>query len=177
MAWQDSMIPMVRLLIADTSDVQRYDDDRIAQALVTAGLIVSQEIDLDADYVFDLTTPDIIPDPTVINDNAAIALFGLKAACLFSMNDYQKAVGAGIRVRDGDSEVDTTGRFKGYSDIINIGPCASYTKLLQNLLVKNSMGVGGAVMSPYSSGTVTWGNYTTNGSWNISRFYNDWLYW
>jgi hypothetical protein len=178
MAWREVLIPMVRAMIGDLGDPQRYDDSRIEQAILTGGLIASQEYPFDTTYSFDFSAAEILPDPTESStlDNEAIALFGLKAACILSVNDYQRAVGAGIRVRDGDSEVDTTGRFKGYSDIINVGPCASYTKLLLSLQQRASMVGGGAVSSPYSTSVDTWGVRSVNGIWHI-RGYDYWLNW
>jgi hypothetical protein len=178
MAWQDILIPMVRNLIGDLSDTPTYEDERIEQAIVTAGLIVSQEYPFQTTYTFDFSTPDLIPDPTETDtlDNAAVALFSLKAACILSMNSYQLAVGRGIRVRDGDSEVDTTGSFKGYADIIANGPCASYTKLLLSLSTKRGMNLGKAVVSPSSSGD-QWGNRGYNGIWHIRSFWDSWASW
>src|SRR5688500_10715162 len=126
MAWQDTMVPMVRVLIGDDTDTQRYESSRIEMAIVTAGLIVAQEYPFKTAYTFDLSLPEVLPDPTVILDSEAVALFTLKAACLLNLNTYQTAVGTGIRVKDGDSEVDTTGALRGYADIMRLGPCASY---------------------------------------------------
>lgn len=174
MAWQDILIPMVRTLIGDYGDIPRYANERIEQAVLTAALIVSQQYPFTTTYTLDFTAVTITPDPTetATLDNIAIALFSLKAACLLSVNDYQKAVGAGIRVRDGDSEVDTTGRFKGYSDIINIGPCGAYEKLLRDLVTKRGMNSGGAVTSPHGWGGDTWGNRGSNGIWHIRSFFD-----
>lgn len=177
--WQETLVQMVRTLIGDFSDTPRYENSRIEQAILTAALIVNQQYSFDVEYILDFSGVSITPDPTEPDsmDNAAVALIALKAACLLSLNDYQKAVGAGIRVRDGDSEVDTTGRFKGYSDIINIGPCASYEKLLRDLSTKRGMNTGGAVLSPYGWGGATWGNRDHNGTWHIRSFFDNWHLW
>jgi hypothetical protein len=144
---------MTRHLIGDLSDTPTYDDSRIQQAVVVAGLISAQEYPFDTEYTFDLDEIDISPDPTntATLDRSAMALFTLKAACMLNMNSYQSAVGTGIRVRDGDSEVDTTGSFKGYKDILEIGPCASYTKLLNKLSQNKSMNAGKAISTPAST--------------------------
>jgi hypothetical protein len=70
---------------------------------------------------------------------------------MLNLNSYQNAVGTGIRVRDGDSEVDTTSGFKGYKDILDNGPCAAYKKLLEKLRFEKSMNLGRAVTSPAST--------------------------
>ena len=182
MAWETTLVTMVRAIIGDMSASPTYTDARIQTALATAGLIVAQEYPhFTNEYSFDLATPDITPDPTDTNtlDQEAMALFSLKASCMLNLNTYQTAVGAGIKVRDGDSEVDTTGSFRGYQDIIKLGPCASYTKLLESLTIKKSMGLGGAVFSPYSNSTdSSWGaSGGFNTSWNLRGFYDSWYRW
>jgi hypothetical protein len=179
MAWDLALVNMVRALTGDVADPPAKDDDRIKQAIVVGGTIATQEYPFTTTYTFDLLVPDITPDPTepATLDNIASALFSLKAACLLTMADYQSAVGTGIRVRDGDSEVDTTAGFKGYTDIIKLGPCGAYAKLLESLLWKRGSTQGGAVYSPYSSGDGTWGITSFNGIWHIRSFYDNWLRW
>src|SRR4051812_44108982 len=110
MAWEDTLVVMVRNLIGDLGTVPVYSDERIQSAIITSGLIVSQEYIFNVAYIFDLSTPDMTPDPTETDtlDPIAVGLFTLKAACLLNTNSYQTALGGGIKVRDGDSEVDTT---------------------------------------------------------------------
>lgn len=153
MAWQTDLTIIVRNLIGDLGVTQAYDDSRIEQCLAVAGLITSQEFEFDTDYTFDLSAPDITPDPTLSStyDRSAMALFTLKAACMLNLNSYQGAVSTGIKVRDGDSEVDTTSGFKGYKDILDYGPCGAYQKLLNKLRFDNSMNLGRAVTSPAST--------------------------
>lgn len=177
MAWQDALVPMVRTLIGDDIEPSKFADSRIAQAIVVAGLLVSKDYKLAQDYSFDFSVPDISPDPLSINDTDAIALFGLKAACMLNLNSYQAAVSTGIRVRDGDSEVDTTGGFKGFSDIINLGPCAAYSRLLASLTNSRAMGVGRAVMSPFGGSEAPWGVRGINGVWHIRSFYDSYGGW
>jgi hypothetical protein len=150
MAWDDTLVTVVRNLINDVNDPQRYDDDRIVQSIITAGLISTQEFYYKLSYTFDFSAGKISPDPTNPNslEPIAMALFSLKAACILTTNDYQKAVGGGIRVKDGDSEVDTTTAFKGYKDILEIGPCGSYQKLVRERSLKDSMHRGKAIMTP-----------------------------
>ncbi len=151
MAWELSLVIMTRELIGDTdSSNYVYTDARVQSAIVTAAIISSQEYTYINSYIFDLETPEITPDPTDIStyDQAAIALFSLKAACILNMNSYQSSVKNGIKVRDGDSEVDTTGGFKGFQDILKLGPCASYEKVLSGLSSQAIGTFGRAVMTP-----------------------------
>lgn len=169
--WQTVLTTMVRNLIGDTSTTSpTYSDARVQEAIVVSGLIAAQEFDFDTDYIFDLETPDISPDPVINNDTIAMALFTLKAACILNQNSYTNAIGAGIRVRDGDSEVDTTGSFKGYRDILELGPCAAYQKLLKYRSFKDSMQRGKAVMSPLSHESLL-----VSGTYSLSTFFDSLL--
>ncbi len=143
--WQNSLIIATRAMINDLGSTPSYDDFRISQSIVVAGLITSQEFQFDTSYAFDLETPDITPDPVNTNDNPFIALTLLKTACLLTINNYQAAALNGIRIRSGDDELDLSKGFKGYEDIIKLGPCASYQKLLLHLQQQGSMGRGKAI--------------------------------
>jgi hypothetical protein len=169
MAWETTLTLIVRHLINDIS-ASAYTDSRIQQAISVAGLIVAQEFDFNTEYTFDISTPDISPDPTETStlDTVAMALFSLKAACMLTVNSYQNAIGTGIKVRDGDSEVDTTGSFKGYKDILEIGPCSSYQKLLKERTFRASMNRGKAIMSPF-----THEDFMLTGHSSVSRLFDN----
>lgn len=149
--WQSTLTTIVRTLINDLDETE-YTDDQIQKTLVIAGLQVDNSITLSQTYIFDFEDYDISPDP-VVNatfDSLAIALFTLKAACILNMNRYQKAIknGTGVKLIDDDISVDTTVNFRGYKDILELGPCKSYEKLLEEQKIKKSMKVGKAVMTP-----------------------------
>lgn len=142
MAWESSLVTITRHLIGDVDETV-YDDSRIRMALVVAGTLCINEYDFSTDYSFNLVAPDISPDPTESDslDTAAMALFSLKAASMLDVNRYQKAMesGGGARVVDGETSVDLSTGFKGYKDIIDLGPTASYNKLLKKLSAAKSM--------------------------------------
>ncbi len=162
MAWETTMVLMVRSLIGDMGSPPVYEDARIQTSIVVAGVIASQEYQFDTEYTLDLSTPDITPDPTdpSTQDDLFVALVTLKAACILSINTYQTATGRAIRVQDGDTSVSTGEGLKGYSDILKNGPCASYQQLLKSAGWKNSSGGGIAVLSPFG-----WGSADTGCSW------------
>ncbi len=174
MAWDDVLIPMVRNLINDTSDAPTYDDDRIEQAIMTAGMIVTNDFEFDVFYTFSFTTPDIDPDPTLPDtlDNEFIALVALKAACILSTNAYQLAVNNAISVRDGSSSVSTGVGLGGYADLLKNGPCGAYASLLEKLSVRAGMNNGGAVLGPHSCGD--YGPYY--GSYYDTRSFYDYVW-
>lgn len=169
--WQTVMTTMVRHLINDVDLPYKYDDQRVMTSIIIAGLQSSLEYSYDSDYVFDIEALDITPDPAASDtyDPVAMALMTLKAACIFDTNRYQGGVSQGIRVRDGDSEVDTTAGFTGYKDILLLGPCASYQKLLDITGSAKSMKLGRAIMTPISHVDFT-GSYAYN---SVERFFNN----
>lgn len=171
MSWKTTITTMIRHLANDVGSTETFTDERILTCAVVAGLIVSQEYDLSQDYSFNIDGQDITPDPVSSSDNMAVALIALKAACILDLNRYQGAVSTGIRVRDGDSEVDTTSGFKGYADIIKEGPCGAYKKLLSDASFSASMGRGKAVMTPMSHA-----DFSLSSNFDVPRFFNSLIY-
>jgi hypothetical protein len=60
------------------------------------------------------STGSITPTP----NDTIFDLIILQSECLISKNIRRQAVSKGIRVRDGDSEIDTTAGFSGHSDVV-----------------------------------------------------------
>lgn len=149
--WETDLVLMLRVLINDLNTPQSNTDAYLQRVLVAAGIIVQNEATLSYSYVFDIDAVTISPDPVDNSDVAVQALFPLKAACIINQGSYQTALGQGIRVRDGDSMVDTSVSFRGYKDILELGPCASYEKLRWQLEASSAAGAGAAgfVVSPY----------------------------
>lgn len=153
MAWDTDMVLMVRVLTNDMSAPQRNTDTYIQQVLVTAGILVDNELEFAVDYTYDITGPTISPDPISGQDIIFQSLVSLKAACLLVQGDFQLAVKQGIKVRDGDSMVDTSVGFRGYKDIIELGPCAAYERVKWDIQSGKASGqtaefIGAAVMTP-----------------------------
>ncbi len=149
MDWQTNLTLMVRVLINDLALPQKNTDDYLQQVIVTAGIIVDPEITFPFDYSYDIEAVTITPDPVVKNDIFFQSLVPLKAACIITQGNFQTALGQGIKVRDGDSAIDTTVGFRGYRDIITLGPCLSYENLKWKIESSRSRSVGSAVMTPF----------------------------
>ena len=147
MAWNSDLVLMTRVLVSDITAPQTYDDEYIRRVLITAGMMVDAEFPFDYTYVYDISALTIVPDPITSNDAPFVALIPLKAACILTQGEFKQALGQGIKVRDGDSAIDTSVSFRGYRDILELGPCAAFEKLKWSLLA--SAGVGKAVLGPY----------------------------
>lgn len=171
MDWETVLTIIVRSLIGDTNPAAYvYSDDRVAQAIVVAALLVSQDYQFSTVYTFDLSGVNIIPDPTANTsyDPIFIALVTLRAACMFLTNTMQSATLGAMKVGDGDDFVDNSGAANAYKNLISTGPCVSYDNLL-NLLTRRNI-KGRSVSSPFTSLTSgsPWGG---EGIWSERGFW------
>ncbi len=165
MSWNIDLVLMVRVLMSDITSPQTYADEYIERVLITAGIIVDAEFPFDYDYSYDISTLTISPDPVTSEDSVFMALVPLKAACILVQGEFKQALGQGIKVRDGDSAIDTSVSFRGYRDILEFGPCTAYEKLKWSLLA--SAGVGKAVLGPYRA---PGGSVLSTISWYYDQF-------
>ncbi len=165
MSWDADLVLMVRVLVSDIASPQTYTDEYLERVLITAGIIVDAEFPFDYDYSYDISALTISPDPVTSEDSVFMALVPLKAACILVQGEFKQALGQGIKVRDGDSAIDTSVSFRGYRDILELGPCAAYEKLKWSLLA--SSGVGKAVLGPYR---VPGGSALDTISWYYDQF-------
>jgi len=171
MAWDTDLVLMVRVLMSDIATPQTYTDGYLERVLITAGIMVDAEFPFSYDYTYDISALMISPDPVISEDNIFMALVPLKAACILTQGEFKQALGQGIKVRDGDSAIDTSVSFRGYRDILEIGPCAAYEKLKWSLLASGAASGGGrigkAVLGPYR---VPGGNALSTISWYYDQF-------
>lgn len=165
MSWETDLVLMVRVLISDVVEPQTYTDTYIKRVLITAGIIVDADIPFGTAYAYDISLLTIAPDPVGLNDSAFMSLVPLKTACILTVGEFRSALGQGIKVRDGDSAIDTSVSFKGYRDILELGPCKSYEKLRWALLA--SGGIGKAVLGPHRT---PGGNALSTISWYYDQF-------
>ena len=121
MAWTDDLVLMTRVLLNDLTEPYRQSDAQLQRTIVCAGILVTKDVTLSQVYSFDITNLTIMPDPVASGDTVAQALLPLKAACIVNQGQFQQALGQGIKVRDGDSMVDTSVSFRGYRDILEHG--------------------------------------------------------
>ena len=136
MAWQDTMVTMLRVVIDDMGSNPTYSDSRLEEVIVVAANLTKQDVDFDSDYTIGVTDLSISPDPTTSPDNAFINLVTLKSACLLANSEYKTCTNYAISVRDGSAAIDKRGvaaAKKEWRDSI----CKDY-----NIIVSNTTGVG-----------------------------------
>jgi len=160
--WETDLVLMVRVLINDLNAPQKNTDAYIEQLIVTGGIFVKTEVDLPVSYAFDVGASTISPDPVDNSDVVTQGLLTLKAACISNQGSFITAVGQGIKVRDGDTAIDTSVSFGGFKDIMEVGPCGAYERLKTDVQRANSQGLGKAVMTAFREdrvqgvGTISW---------------------
>ena len=151
MAWQDTMIPMLRVLISDLSGTPTYSDERLEQMLVVSAQYVTLEITFATTYTITISSCTISPDPIGLDDDAFANFVVLKAACLTDWSTFRtKALISGIKARCGPAILDTVKHLDGFKQLLEQGPCAAYTALKDNYVFGNAQLIK-AVLSPFVS--------------------------
>lgn len=151
MGWETDLVLMTRVLISDIDAPQKYADTYLERVLIAAGMIVRTEVALEYTYTFDISALTISPDPMTVEDTIFQALAPLKSACILTQGEFKQALGQGIKVKDGDSSIDTSVSFRGYRDILELGACKAYDKLRWQIVATGAIGggVGKAVLGPH----------------------------
>jgi len=148
MAWQDTMVIMLRVIIDDMGSNPTYSDSRLEEVLVVSANLTKQDIDFANDYTIGVTDSTITPDPTDTPDNGFINLVTLKAACLLANSEYKTEANNAISVRDGSASIDKRGvaaAKKDWKDSI----CKDYDRAEKEYKLGNS-NAGAAIIGPYN---------------------------
>lgn len=149
MTWQTEMVPIVRYLINDATAPYTYEDSRIQQTIAIAAQLTLITTSFDKDYVVDVATPSITPDPTdETRDDAFISLVSIQAACIILGAEVKTASQSSVRIQDGPHTIDLTGggaiTVKRWQDM-----CAKFDAARKQYLGGNSKN-GQAVIGPYT---------------------------
>jgi hypothetical protein len=153
MAWEDELVKMLRIVVNDIGDEPTYGDGRMEQTLAVAAQYVKEEVGgFDYTYDIDINTPDIIPDPTVVNDDAFSNMIVLKAACIIDQGTFRtKALQAGVKIKCGPAVLETLKTLDGFKQLLEFGPCAAYEEMKKQLAFggAGSASVVKAILSPF----------------------------
>ena len=149
-----NMIRFIRMDIGDDGSTQTYTDTQITTMVAKATIRVDNEIGAgltpatSGGYVqFAQASSGATFEPSGIfglpngafTANLPDGLFNLitlRSECLLAKRSYFDAAGKAIRVRDGDTEIDTSVGFGGLEGLTTGkgGPCTEYAKSLENYL-------------------------------------------
>jgi len=160
MAWQETMVTMVRVLINDLdSSNYTYSNERLEQTILVSAQYVASAADFQNAYVVDLGQFTLTPDPTDDPaDNDYINLVCLKAACLILGSSAQTSAGNSLFVKDGNSTIDTRATagtlMKLYEDT-----CNKYNQMMMDYKAGKSI-AGQSILGPNSP--ASW-NYRSGG--------------
>lgn len=130
MAWQDEIVPMVRVLINDFGSTPKYTDERLTDAVVVAAQIICREITFSRVYTVSMSAKSISPDPVSVNDDTFISLLTLKSACFVDQSTMRtKAEIEGVKANLGPVSIDVSGQINAFLQILENGPCKMYEDL------------------------------------------------
>lgn len=149
MAWQDEAIPTLRVLINDLGSPPTYSDARLEQTCAVSAKLIQQECVFSTSYEVSVEDSTITPDPQ--DDPVFMNMMILKAACLVDHSTFRtKAALEGVKAAMGPANLQVSGHLGGFRTILEVGTCATYTEL-KDQLVWGNIDVVKAVMSPFSS--------------------------
>jgi len=148
MAWTTSLTLIVRYLINDI-DSTVYSDARLKQSIVISAQLAAMDVTFDKNYTIDIDAATITPDPfDETQDNGFINLIALRSALLIFSNEAKLASKLGIKVNDGPSSIDTSGRLSSALRILDSARSA-YEKAKVDYVVGQARGFQ-VVTTPYT---------------------------
>jgi len=152
--WSDYMIPLIKAEINDLGTTQRYTDLEIRKKLVVAAAQLDFMADMydvfDYDYCTTIDAGDgtnwnISPDPIYTSkDVNFVNLWVLKFLCNDAQSSLSNATSNAIKIKDGDSSIDTSAGFNGYKQLLDSdnGPCQAFQAAWKQLLFSDKNGDG-----------------------------------
>lgn len=148
MVWTTSLVLMVRYLINDIDSVA-YTDARLKQSIVISAQLSSFDVSFDKTYTIDIDAVTITPDPfDGTQDSGFINLIALRSALLIFSNEAKLASSLGLRVTDGPSTIDISGRLSSALRLLDSARGA-YEKAKVDYVIGNARGFQ-AITTPYT---------------------------
>lgn len=152
MAWQDTMLEVLRVIIGDMDESAPINsDDNLERVLAVSAFQVLCEMTFSQSFSVNVTRVLITPDPTLeaTLDESFTNLVTLKAACLLDRSTALAAAGRAIAVRDGSSAVDLRGVFGAKLKLLEKGWCAVYDDAKLEYQSGQSRVAGAVVLTPF----------------------------
>lgn len=150
MAWQTTIVPIVRGLIFDVISPYTYSDERLEEIIIVASILTIQEVDFSITYTINIESQTISPDPS--SDTSFLALVSLKTACIIGQGEHRTASRTSIAVKDGPSSIDNRDSAKNLGALAS-SMCATYSKA-KFAYQSGDISVGKAIVGPYNAGQV-----------------------
>jgi len=145
---------MLRTMLNDPSSTT-YTDSRLDSLLVTSAFFLPIEINFKTDYVIDIGTETVTPEPstTALDGVDFISLVVLKAACMADTGSFRtRALIQGVSAKLGPAALQTGNYGAQLVNLLNLGPCKAYEELKKeyNFSYKGKQVIR-ALMSPFVS--------------------------
>jgi hypothetical protein len=167
LAWQDEMVPTLRVLIGDLDeDNPTNSDDNLELLLVVASKQVAAEAVFDTEFSASVDDVEITPDPTdaATQDDSFVNLVTLKAACILDRADARVAANRAVLVKDGSSAIDLSKISQDKLKLLKQGWCAVYEDALFSYqYVRTSGAAGAAVLGPFRLYAQNWAGGSAGG--------------
>ncbi len=153
--WQNTSLLMLRTLLNDAGcGDPRYTNSRLEQLLITAAYFLPIDINFNTDYIVNVETNTITPNPDSQSDGSDFINFMvLKAACIADEGNFRNAaLLQGVSARLGPAALDTGAYGTYLRDLLTNGPCKIFQELVNNYNFSYEGGkIIRAVMSPFVS--------------------------
>lgn len=153
-SWSEEIISLIRVLIYDLDDTnQRYSDERLKKIAIASAQILIGDVAFNTKYTVDFRTQEVTPNPSdeETRDNDFLNLAALKAACIISIAEAQKASTSGLTMSDGINKFSSTDKVKGMLELAKSGYCLQYRNARDDFSVAAGV-IGLAVLSPFNTG-------------------------
>jgi hypothetical protein len=150
MAWQTEMTTILRYLIGDYGVEQKYTNSELQTLLTVGARFVLHDISFDVNYVVDVSSTGISPDPVDNGDDAFVNFATLKAACLtdeWEMREHTIIEGINAVCGPVKMAIDPG---NGFQTLMEHGPCETYETMKDEYLFGNDSNIK-AILSPFIS--------------------------
>jgi hypothetical protein len=158
----DNTIEQVKTNIAATDT--ELTDNQWEILVVKALARLNRRLGISLSY--NESTGTIVPTP---NDTVHDLII-LQIECMLAKRRHAEAVSKGIRVRDGDSEIDTTAGFGGYKTVVG-DVCGELEKAIQDYLI-NTEGPGEHGDTVWHGNTPVYDDHDHDGQADHTRWYD-----
>jgi len=148
-SWSNHALEITKYETHDPSGIVYSPSEYEWRMYQAAAEVVTDLRNYTVSYIVDNIALTISPDPeTSINDErdmAFIVMVGLKAACTIAKKDWADSLGQAIKIRDGDSSIDTSVRSGARKDAMDSkhSVCSRYEALLEHINLLANIGQHG----------------------------------
>lgn len=154
-SWKNTATIMLRTMLNDAGCGERtYSNQRLEELLITAAYFLPIDINFSSNYIVNVETVSIAPDPISQTDGPEFINFMvLRASCLTDEGNFRNsALLQGVQARCGPAVLNTSSYGQYLKELLTNGPCKVYEDLKNeyNFSYEGSRIIR-AVMSPFVS--------------------------